>query len=57
MFGIGTRDDLLAKIDGRWVFKSLIVNAWTEMDQVPWKAELRMKPRLSAAQGRPEMDG
>jgi hypothetical protein len=45
VFGIGTRDDLLAKVGGRWVFKSLTVNAWTEMDQVPWKAELRMKPR------------
>ncbi len=44
VFGIGTRDDVLAKVNGRWVFKALTVNAWTEMDQVPWKAELRMKP-------------
>jgi SnoaL-like domain len=48
VFGIGTRDDLLARIDGRWLFKSLTVNAWTEMEQVPWKAELLMKPRPKA---------
>ncbi|HTY51263.1 MAG TPA: nuclear transport factor 2 family protein [Steroidobacteraceae bacterium] len=45
VFGIGTRDDMVARIDGRWVFTSLRVNAWTDMEQVPWKAELRMKPR------------
>ena len=48
VFGIGTRDDVLARIGGRWVFKSLRVNAWTEMEQVPWKAELLLKPRPKA---------
>ncbi|HTY48360.1 MAG TPA: nuclear transport factor 2 family protein [Steroidobacteraceae bacterium] len=48
VFGIGTRDDVLARIEGRWVFTSLRVNAWTDMEQVPWKAELRMKPRPTA---------
>jgi hypothetical protein len=45
VMGIGTRDDTLAKINGKWLFKTLHVNAWTDMDQVPWKGELKMKPR------------
>ncbi|MEY2853244.1 MAG: hypothetical protein RL030_376 [Pseudomonadota bacterium] len=45
VMGIGTRDDTLAKINGNWLFKTLHVNAWTDMDQVPWKGELTMKPR------------
>jgi hypothetical protein len=48
VFGIGTRDDVVARIGERWLFKSLYVNAWTEMEQVPWKAELLMKPRPKA---------
>ena len=43
--GIGTRDDRLAKIDGRWLFRTLHVNAWTDTDQVPWKGEMKMRPR------------
>ena len=54
VFGIGTRDDLLARIGGRWVFKSLRVNAWTEMEQVPWKADLLLKPRPRAPLPEPE---
>ena len=38
-------DDVVAKINGKWLFKTLHVNAWTDMDQVPWKGELKMKPR------------
>ena len=49
VMGIGTRDDTLARIDGRWVFTSLRVNAWTDADQVPWKAEVRMKLRPGTA--------
>lgn len=45
VFGIGTRRDLCVKQDGRWLFKSLHVNAWTAMDEVPWKGEIRMKGR------------
>lgn len=45
VFGIGTRDDQLVKRNGRWVFYSLFVNAWTELDQVPWKGERTMVPR------------
>jgi hypothetical protein len=46
VFGIGTRDDRLIKEDGRWVFSKLTVNAWTAVDQVPWKGErtLPMRP-------------
>ena len=46
VFGIGTRDDRLIKEDGRWVFARLTVNAWTAVDQVPWKGErtLPMRP-------------
>jgi len=46
VFGIGTRDDKLVKRDGRWVFLRLHVNAWTGVDQIPWKGErtLPMRP-------------
>ena len=46
LFGIGTRDDKLVKRNGRWVFYSLYVNAWTAADQVPWKGEqtLNLRP-------------
>jgi hypothetical protein len=43
VFGIGTRDDRVSKESGRWLFKSLHVNAWTAMDQVPWKGEVLLK--------------
>ena len=49
VFGIGTRDDVVTRETGRWLFKSLHVNAWTEADQVPWKGEVKIKPRPGAA--------
>jgi len=45
VFGIGTRDDKVVRRDGRWVFQSLHVNAWTAADQIPWRGETRMVPR------------
>ena len=45
VFGVGTRDDTVQRIDGRWLFKTLRVNAWTELEHIPWKAELLLKPR------------
>jgi len=45
VFGIGTRDDRLVKEDGRWKFWRLTVNAWTEVDQVPWKGERTLPQR------------
>lgn len=44
VFGIGTRDDVVEKQDGRWLFKSLYVNAWLSRDDVPWKGEMRLPP-------------
>jgi hypothetical protein len=46
VFGIGTRDDRLVKRNGRWKFYRLTINAWTAVDQVPWKGErtLPMRP-------------
>lgn len=48
VFGIGTRDDVVARENGKWLFKSLHVNAWTEADQVPWKGDKLLKPRPGA---------
>jgi hypothetical protein len=45
LFGIGTRDDRLVKRDGRWLFRSLFVNAWRGMSDVPWKGQVTMKGR------------
>jgi hypothetical protein len=45
VFGIGTRDDRLVKVGGRWKFQRLHVNAWTSADQVPWKGERTMPDR------------
>ena len=47
VMGIGTRDDTVAKVDGKWLFRTLHVNAWTDMEQVPWKGDLKLKPRPS----------
>lgn len=38
IFGIGTRDDRLVREGGRWKFRRLYVNAWTQADQVPGRA-------------------
>jgi hypothetical protein len=55
VMGIGSRDDVVEKIDGQWLFKSLFVNAWTSADQVPWKGKITMpeRPRHVAA---PQVD-
>ena len=45
VFGIGTRDDRIVKRDGEWKFFRLHVNAWTKLDQIPWKSERTMTPR------------
>lgn len=47
VFGIGTRDDRIVRRNGRWVFFSLHVNAWTAADQVPWKGEMSLNVRPS----------
>ncbi|MXO87402.1 nuclear transport factor 2 family protein [Alteraurantiacibacter aestuarii] len=45
VFGIGTRDDRLIREDGRWKFWRLTVNAWTDVDQIPWKGERTLPQR------------
>jgi hypothetical protein len=54
VFGIGTRDDTLSRETGRWLFKTLRVNAWTEADQVPWKGDIVMKGRPKPLAAAPE---
>ena len=48
VFGIGTRNDLLVKRNGVWLFKHLQVNGWTSRDTVPWKGEITMKAKPTA---------
>jgi hypothetical protein len=45
VFGIGTRNDLVIKRKGVWLFQHLLVNAWTSRDQIPWKGEITMKAK------------
>jgi hypothetical protein len=45
VMGIGTRDDVVTHETGKWLFKTLKVNAWTAADQVPWKGDVVMKPK------------
>lgn len=48
VFGIGTRNDLCVKRDGRWVFQNLYINAWTALEHVPWQGELLIPPKPTA---------
>jgi len=48
LFGIGTREDLCVERDGRWVFRTLFINAWRSQADVPWKGEVRLVGRPSA---------
>lgn len=47
VFGVGTRNDVCVRRNGRWLFQNLSINAWTAMDQVPWKGERRLRDRPS----------
>ena len=47
LFGIGTREDLCVQRAGRWVFKTLFINAWRSQADVPWKGEARLVGRPS----------
>lgn len=47
LFGIGTREDLCVQHDGRWVFKSLFINAWRSQEDVPWHGEIKLVGRPS----------
>jgi hypothetical protein len=41
VFGIGTWDNFCVKRNGKWVFQSVFINAWTGADKVPWVGEPR----------------
>ena len=56
VFGIGTRDDMLIREDGVWVFKKLLVNAWRSLEDVPWKGDLLMKGRPAMTPPRHSLD-
>ena len=45
VFGIGTRSDTCVKRDGKWLFKTLYVNAWINRDTVPWKGRVTVQAR------------
>ena len=47
VFGIGTREDLCVPRGGRWVFKSLFINAWRSQADIPWKGEIKLVGRPS----------
>jgi hypothetical protein len=47
VFGIGTREDLCVQRGGRWVFKTLFINAWRSQADVPWKGEMKLVGRPS----------
>lgn len=53
VFGIGTRDDLLVRSGGRWLFKSVFVNAWRSQADVPWKGEVTLVRRPPGAGATP----
>ena len=59
VFGIGTRDDVCVKRDGRWYFLTLYVNAWISRDTVPWKGEVTIagRPGQPAEPPRPNPNG
>ncbi len=48
VFGIGTRQDTLRKVEGRWLFHTLEVNAWRSLADVPWQGDVIMKDRPGA---------
>lgn len=48
VFGIGTRQDVIVREDGQWLFENLHVNAWTDMSEVPWQGELTMRSKTGA---------
>jgi len=53
LFGIGTREDLCVQRGGRWVFKTLFINAWRAQADVPWKGEVRLVGRPSGGAAAP----
>jgi hypothetical protein len=55
VFGIGTRIDHLTKKEGRWKFQSLMVNAWTQLDDIPWQGEIKLARPPQAPVSKPDL--
>jgi SnoaL-like domain len=53
VFGIGTRDDLVVRRNGTWVFQTLCVNAWRKKEDVPWRGSLAVVARPGAPEAVP----
>jgi hypothetical protein len=56
VFGIGTRIDHVTHKEGRWKFQSLTVNAWTQLEDIPWQGEITMPvpPRAPVSNPKPK---
>lgn len=55
VFAVGTREDLCVQRNGRWVFKSVFINAWRSQEDVPWKGKITMKGRQGAQPSPPSL--
>jgi hypothetical protein len=57
VFGIGTRIDHVTRREGAWKFQSLKVNAWTQLEDIPWQGELKLKKPPQAPVSHPQGRG
>jgi hypothetical protein len=57
VFGIGTRIDHVTRKEGRWKFQSLKVNAWTQLDDIPWQGEITLSRPPTAPISNPNIKG
>ena len=55
VMGIGARIDHVTKKEGRWKFQSLHVNAWTQLDDIPWKGEITLPRPPKAPVSHPDL--
>jgi len=57
VFGIGTRFDHVTRKEGSWKFQNLSVNAWTQLDDIPWQGELTLTRPPQAPMSNPNKKG
>ena len=57
VFGIGTRIDHVTRKEGSWKFQSLKVNAWTQLDDIPWQGEIKLARPPQAPVSNPNRKG
>ena len=57
VFGVGTRHDHVTRKEGRWKFQSLSVNAWTQLDDIPWKGDITLPRPPRAPNSNPAAKG